>query len=184
MFCLLPANCFPSWDKEGNRGRRCLAAVAQVPVPDCALYKDGTIPAASCELVDPADHVRDPCTDGAGHQLHAAAPHATTQRVTHVQVRLLFPTGIVSREKQLLKGQENVESIVLCLRWWVLKFCACLLLIFVSLLLWFIFFYFIYTLPFWLVLLLWLLDQSLLFRGGPTSISFILGEGTVVSFLL
>ena len=77
-------------------------------MPDCALYKDGSTP-ASCELVDPAGHVRDPCADGAGHQLHAAATHAPSQRVTHVQVRLLFPTGIVSREKQLLKGQESTE---------------------------------------------------------------------------
>jgi hypothetical protein len=120
MSCLLLAKCFPSWDKEGNRGRLCLAAVAQVPVPDCALYrKDGSIPAASCELLDPADHVRDPCTDGAGHQLHAAATHASTQRVTHVQVWLLFFTGIVSREKQLFKGQETLDStyllLILCL---------------------------------------------------------------------
>ncbi len=97
-------------------------------MPDCALYKDGTIPAASCELVDPADHVRDPFTDGAGHQLHAAATHPPTQRVTHVQVWLLFPTGTVSREKQLLRDQENVKSILLCLRLWVLRFCASLLL--------------------------------------------------------
>ncbi len=69
-------------------------------MPDCALYrKDGTIPAASCELADPAGRVRDPCADGARYQLHAAATHAPTQRVTHVQVRLLFFTGIVSREK-------------------------------------------------------------------------------------